>query len=51
MIDTIVLALDSTSYTIIEPDRFTPSAHLINLHSGSLQAKQNPIVKELKAGI
>jgi hypothetical protein len=43
--------LDSTSYTIIEPDRFLPSARLVTFSGAPIQAKQNPTQRDLKAGI
>lgn len=42
--------LDSTSYTITEPDRFITSARLVTLHGAPIQAKQNPTQRELVDG-
>lgn len=52
MIDTVVLTLNPAQYHIIDPDRFTPSAHwvLTGLDSGII-SKQNPTKKELAHGI
>lgn len=57
MIDTIVLILKQGMFTIMEPDRFEPSARWLNDDSISLggrgytPSKQNPTPTELKNGI
>ncbi len=57
MIDTIVLTLKQGMFTIIEPDRFEPSARWLKDDSISLggrgytPSKQNPTSTELKNGI
>lgn len=57
MLDTIVLTLSKGMYIITEPDNFTPSARWATdnaplLGSSSfISSKQNPLKKELRAGI
>lgn len=57
MIDTIVLVLKQGMFTIIEPDRFEPSARWLKDDSlsfggrGYIPSKQNPTPSELKNGI
>jgi len=51
MIDTIVLMLNQSEFTITEPDRFTPSAGwVLNQPTRNIQSKQNPTKKELLQG-
>jgi len=56
MIDTIVLTLKQGMFTIIEPDRFEPSAKLLASNSqnlggrGYIACKLNPTPNELKRG-
>ena len=55
MIDTVVLLLSPSTYTITDPDKFLPSARWITNTSFSavhgMQSRQNPTKKELAAGI
>lgn len=54
MIDTVVLGLSSNQFTIVVPEKFTPSARWINNPREALpgiQSKQNPTKTELKKGI
>lgn len=55
MIDTVVLLLSPSTYTITDPDKFLPSARWITNTSFSavhgMQSKQNPTKKELATGI
>lgn len=52
MLDTIVLTLNKSEYTITEPERFAPSAQWALTHTNrNLQSKQNPTKKELTRGI
>jgi hypothetical protein len=57
MIDTIVLVLSEGKYTILEPDKFTPSARwILDDESrfggrGYIVSKQNPTPTELRNGI
>jgi hypothetical protein len=54
MIDTIVLTLPQESFSIIDPDKFTPSAQWITNNAYTLRgiiSKQNPTKKELASGI
>lgn len=57
MIDTIVLVLNQGMFTILDPDRFEPSARWLKDDSLSLggrgyfPSKQNPTPSELKNGI
>ena len=54
MIDTIVLTLSKTDFTITDPSRFVPNAQWA-LEAMSfnhrLQSKQNPTKKELRQGL
>ncbi len=54
MIDTIALTLRRDAFKITDPDKFTPSARLLENHNGfmrGIKSKQNPTKKELKRGI
>jgi hypothetical protein len=55
MIDTVVLTLPQESFTIINPDAFTPSAHWTTAANAYVlrgtTSKQNPTKKELSLGI
>lgn len=57
MIDTIVLVLKQGMFTILEPDRFEPSARWLKDDQlslggrGYIPSKQNPTPSELKSGI
>jgi hypothetical protein len=54
MIDTIVLTLPQESFTITNPDAFTPSAQWVLSNTFALHgiiSKQNPTKKELAQGI
>jgi len=53
MIDTIVLTLTNDSFTIADPNKFTPPARWINgIHEFSgVPSKQNPQKREMRSGI
>ena len=57
MIDTIVLTLKQDMHTILEPDRFSPSARgLLNASyqlggRANMSCYQNPTQRELKNGV
>lgn len=55
MIDTIILALPQESFTITDPDAFTPSAQWATMNNTfalrGIISKQNPTKKELATGI
>ena len=54
MIDSIVLVLSSDMYTIVDPDKFKPTARWIEASANAMlgmQSKQSPTKKELECGI